>query len=371
MMQPDQLDGIVRALYDGILVPGGWHHVLRDLRSLTNSEQSVLLVWDKSSDRVQITDSYNADARAIREYESHFSFKDPTKKFIEDIPLGEWYLDALHMGVDAIKRNNFYQTFMRSHELGSIMSAPLLRHDQLYIGVSFQGGLSRSRFGETEADVMKPLMPHLQRAVSLQWRFQELSRHALLGQRVLDSFQLPVFVVNAGAKICFSNRAGEAWLSSQKRPCPAQRSASTKNSTLPCPQLARRICGTERGKETLGLRVVSDGTSPAAYLIGLPLTDAHPLAMNWTEPVGLVVVHQQAEKKSSPTQLLRGLFGLTSAEIRLAQALANQDSLSETAAALAISRETARSQLKSVFRKTGMRKQSQLIRLIDGLSQIT
>ena len=62
--------------------------------------------------------------------------------------------------------------------------------------------------------------------------------------------------------------------------------------------------------------------------------------------------------------LLSQAFGLTSAEAKLAATLADGTSLTEAAQELTISRETARTQLKTVFMKTETHRQSQLVALL-------
>ncbi len=59
------------------------------------------------------------------------------------------------------------------------------------------------------------------------------------------------------------------------------------------------------------------------------------------------------------------MFGLTRAEARLAMALiSGEDSLRATADVLGIAYPTARAQLATLFEKTGVRSQAQLIRLL-------
>lgn len=64
--------------------------------------------------------------------------------------------------------------------------------------------------------------------------------------------------------------------------------------------------------------------------------------------------------------ILRGLFDLTSAEARLASALASGLTLAEAASAGGVSITTARSHLAQVFRKTATRQQSELVALLKG-----
>jgi DNA-binding CsgD family transcriptional regulator len=64
--------------------------------------------------------------------------------------------------------------------------------------------------------------------------------------------------------------------------------------------------------------------------------------------------------------LLAKLFGLTSAEAKLASLIAEGISVEKAAEALEISRETARNQLKAVFAKTATHRQSELVALLGG-----
>jgi len=65
-----------------------------------------------------------------------------------------------------------------------------------------------------------------------------------------------------------------------------------------------------------------------------------------------------------PIDRLRCHFGLTPAEARLAVHLVTGESLRSAAAKLSISYETARSQLKNIFNKTGTCRQAELVVVI-------
>jgi DNA-binding CsgD family transcriptional regulator len=63
-------------------------------------------------------------------------------------------------------------------------------------------------------------------------------------------------------------------------------------------------------------------------------------------------------------KLLQSHFGLTKAEARLAVHLVAGETLRFAAVKLSITYETARSQLKSIFNKTGTRRQAELVIVI-------
>jgi DNA-binding CsgD family transcriptional regulator len=68
--------------------------------------------------------------------------------------------------------------------------------------------------------------------------------------------------------------------------------------------------------------------------------------------------------------LLADVFGLSLAEARLAQQIARGDSLEEIAKCASIKISTARSQLASVFAKTGTQRQAKLVALLCRLAHL-
>ena len=87
----------------------------------------------------------------------------------------------------------------------------------------------------------------------------------------------------------------------------------------------------------------------------------------WTEgkqrPSVAVFVRDTGGKADPPVKLAQQLFQLTPAETSLAIQLANGLSLEEAAEALNIRRNTARAHLRSIFSKTGVRRQTELVRI--------
>jgi DNA-binding CsgD family transcriptional regulator len=61
---------------------------------------------------------------------------------------------------------------------------------------------------------------------------------------------------------------------------------------------------------------------------------------------------------------LRSVFGLTHAEARLAGRLAAGDDIASAAVRLGVSQGTLRGALKAIFRKTGAKRQAELVGLL-------
>ena len=75
----------------------------------------------------------------------------------------------------------------------------------------------------------------------------------------------------------------------------------------------------------------------------------------------ILVVSDLTRPSITDAALLSVVFGLTSAEARLAAAICEGHDLHAAAANFGVSRQTVRSQLKAVFAKTGSRRQAELV----------
>ena len=87
------------------------------------------------------------------------------------------------------------------------------------------------------------------------------------------------------------------------------------------------------------------------------------------QPLAIVSVHDALAFRSL-SELAR-LFELTSAERSLSELILSGASLSDAQAALRITANTARTHLKSIYRKTGAHTQADLVRLLKDVATIS
>jgi DNA-binding CsgD family transcriptional regulator len=91
-------------------------------------------------------------------------------------------------------------------------------------------------------------------------------------------------------------------------------------------------------------------------------------SLDWAEekgqPAAMVYIRDAASKSLASEAVTKQLFNLTKAETALAMELTNGLSLEEAAEALNIRRNTARAHLRSIFSKTGVRRQTELVRIL-------
>ncbi len=109
---------------------------------------------------------------------------------------------------------------------------------------------------------------------------------------------------------------------------------------------------------------------PAPVIIarhGTPwlLIEALPVALTWSDAFdgcrAILVLSDLTRRPISDATLLSLVFGLTHAEARLAAAICEGHDLNTAAASFGVSCQTVRSQLKTIFAKTGSRRQAELV----------
>ena len=80
----------------------------------------------------------------------------------------------------------------------------------------------------------------------------------------------------------------------------------------------------------------------------------------------MLIITKVAPASGANAAIIQGLFDFSPAEARVAQAISSGLQIAQIARNHGVSSETVRSQLKSVFAKTGTSRQVELVRLLTG-----
>jgi DNA-binding CsgD family transcriptional regulator len=125
----------------------------------------------------------------------------------------------------------------------------------------------------------------------------------------------------------------------------------------------------QRGSGETPAPLVVDGTRRRPLVVKAIPIRQRPLRRAPRAAAVAIVMDLEAAESPEP-QVLRYVFSFTQAEARMASCLAAGQSLSQSAQSLQITLGTARQHLKSIFIKTGCRRQSELLSLIGRLNAL-
>ncbi len=214
-----------------------------------------------------------------------------------------------------------------------------------------------------EAYLLACLAPHFARSQEMLRTLKETEIERDVLERLMDRLPLGVAIVDGMGQAISMNRAMLALLQSDKPLGLRDGCLETHPPGALTQGLARVLCG-QQEHASLRLAAVSDEISQtgSASTGGLSLWISH-LGAGKENDRALVLAASPGSRALS-TEALGAFFGLSAAESRLTQQLVLGQSIEEAAHALSISHNTAKSQLKKVFAKVGVKRQSDLVQAI-------
>ena len=226
--------------------------------------------------------------------------------------------------------------------------------------------LSRDPSWQPKAEdraLLELLAPYVRRAIGLGLRLNERSSNVEMLLGLFDALALGVVLLDDKSRVTFANRSAAEILGAAPGVAPADEGFEE-----------------QRDRRTAALRALlrsqAIGTQSAARAYTHP-DDGRPLQivstpLRWPAAgAALAARFTSALFLGDPGLTARGaveglgaLYGLTPSEERLAGLLASGSTLADAAEKLSIRMSTARGVLKSVFAKTGTRRQASLVSVI-------
>ena len=267
-----------------------------------------------------------------------------------------------------LARTEYYNDFARPHGLTRVLAGTIEMHGPFASVISLTRDDAAEPHGTGERRLLAALLPHLTR--SMQVHRQLLPISVLDGAAVdaLDCLSSGVILLDEQGRTIFLNRAAERLIRLRdglfvEQGCLAAVMPKERDALrLLIHQAARRSAGASL--EAGGALSVSRPSSRRPYnVLVTPLGRRHASPHGSDAVVAVFVADPDDRAQSAVSALIR-LFGLTRAEARLAAAVGTGAPMAEVADALGIARETARTQLRSVFAKTGTTRQAELVRII-------
>jgi DNA-binding CsgD family transcriptional regulator len=304
---------LIDVLYEAAAVPNGWPALMEQLARHLGAKGGFLMAARR--DGTQWVASPIVD-QVYRDLVSQgWAAGDDRLARLQARRHAGFLTDADVHSVATLARMPLYNELLRPAGLhAAVATAMPLGEDQLVLTIE---GFPTHDAAHAAVPALDRLRPHLARAGLLAARFGlERQRAAVAG---LQSVGAPAAVLGVGRRMLAANALFETLL----------------------PALAQ--------------------DTPT----GLRLRDAEA---DRQLGVALARLSRDPVPSGAGASLVAGLLDLTQAEARLAHALAGGLSLAASAAQAGVRPSTARTQLKSIFVKAGLSRQSELVGLLAGLA---
>lgn len=385
-------DQLIEDIYDAVTFPQRWGGVLERLCALTDATHGFLFTAAPRHDSLTaaLWARHNITDRQLADYTTHFRHRDV------------WANAAAARGLlnrcvvrrgeelvpDAVlRRSAFFNELLRDHGMGRLCALTLSDGGEL---ASVQPVLSLHRppdaspFPDETVRLLQDCAPHLQRALRLRVRLlagRDGREEARWSGSAIDRLPMGVALLDATGRIAGLNRAGQATVDArdglrlvQGRLQAGQGGEARRLAhVLEAAVSAGGKGDSARWGEAADLRV-SRPSGRAPYLLSVlplspegagPFDDADGGGGGGARIRAVVYIVDPAAVAPGLGKRLGALFGLTAVEAGLVADLLADLTPAEIGDRRGVAISTVRSQLRSVFAKTGTTRQSELMNLVN------
>lgn len=344
------LDG----LYDGVATAEKWPQAIQGLGTALGGVSVSVITHHLPTDQLSITDEGTLPAGMVNDFLA-LNEIDPARAAAPMLAAGRIYIDHEFHGAANLRRMPFYRDFLQPYGVGHYALLPAGGDATCTHVLSIVRESGRSVFGSHEQSLMRAVQPHLRHALNLRQQIGQRQERVRLFERAFDTLSFPLLACSTRGGLAMANAAGREWM--EQADCPLGKTAVS----FQLRGLLEQACGVGVEKPAAG-SLMMPGGDVVVVLPFVPQTDAGSGAL------ALLAVQGGRWRPLAPGEMLRTLFGLTPAEIRLVHHLTLHDEpLTVVAEQWGLSLNTLRTQLKAIFQKTHTRRQSDLLRLVGQL----
>lgn len=362
--QASQSD-LLGQLYDAVMAPNGFQSFIETFCVAFTLKSATLMIRHAETQEMKGLWMHGLDMKWLESYALEFAPEDILAHHMMVAPIALFYASNLDLpNPERFSETRFFREWVEPQGVAYAAGGIVLREGVWLTQLIMQRSPEHPPFTREEMDALNKLVPHLQRGIQMRQRFAELQ----LGQNFmagsLDVLAMPTLLFDESSRVVHTNINANALLSHAKNlwlddgHLLTNDSSVTRNLNLELTNAIRSSRG--NGGDPTGVVLLPRfGRMPLMLMIA-------PLCLTGASSRGaaLLFVFDPETVPAITPDLIRRLFGLTDAESELAVALCSGKTLDDAAVERGTSIHTTRSQLKSIFSKTGTKRQADLVSLL-------
>jgi DNA-binding CsgD family transcriptional regulator len=360
--QGQDWDEVVGLWYASALGDVSWRESLRSTSRLMGGAGGAFFELDRDTGTISLFEVDGLEPGAS-EYVDRMNAINPRMLYSLARPAPHVVTDYDILPETEIRRHEFYDWMERTNGTRYFVGARIADAGPRSLFASIEFDRRRGNPDRERVALFRRLAPHIGNA----WRIARVVESAaeatdLIG-RLAGSRQCGIVGLAGDGRITFMNPAAEATfrrgdaLVVTDGHVRALRAAADRT-------LQALLLGVLAGAAG-GMAAIPAAHGEAPLAVRITPTSAVP--RNDRLPSALLLISDPHETNGPSEAALRAL-GLTTAEARVAEAIARGHALPHAARNLGISHNTARAHLRAIFAKTGVRSQVELARVLAGLA---
>lgn len=365
MLIDPKFDRLLASIYQGPMEEEPWQGFLSGLQQAMEAV-SVTLVLNPPSEqgRGLLRVVGGSTVEGLDRYQERLFAMDPflslkpgeVKSLMELVSHEDWFSSELYLL--CLKPTGLYDA------LGVDLHVP----GEIKAGLRVARNQSAPMFDQQDRDLIYALVPHLERALRLHVRMNIVESERDLYAGAVESLSLATIILDENGRLLSCNNMAKNLVAREPEVkiedgylILGDQATTKKLQSLINHILERR--DSDEPAVVEAMRVPRDGDFADLGVIVRPVPCGE-----WSEglsvPTVAIFISDPEYGAEAPVNIIIQLFGFTPTEAQLSLLLADGLSLDEASEALGMSRNTARTHLRSIFSKTGVSRQTLLVRLI-------
>jgi DNA-binding CsgD family transcriptional regulator len=352
-----QFAELLELIYQASTDAEAWNVLGVHLGNVFQSTTS-LFIHNSISKSVVVDMSYGFEESYVESYKQHYVAINPLIPGTLALPSGKVARMFEAVPEEALKQTEYYNEWLVPQGFRYSVGAYLSLRAPTSMFIAFHRHRYDRDFSDRSMALFSRLMPHFERALHISGRLN--ASDTLKGAQFDSLDELGIGVIRLDRQCSAHSVSPKAERLIKQR---LGLSLRFGRLVIDSPDLDRRFRG-------VVARVIDERV---AYPVDIPLgTGGHangiviPLHHSsgiLTKVEAILLIKIQEVRPAPAIEALSTMFRLTQAEIRLLNALAEGQTISDYSQARELSRNTVKSQLQSLFTKTGVSRQADLVRL--------
>jgi DNA-binding CsgD family transcriptional regulator len=366
MPEGEQLSSLIADIYDTILNGESWPQVLARICEFIPGCGSNLFSQNTLYNIAQVHYSCGDNPHYVQLYLDKYVNLNPFFPAIAFDEVGRVGVQSDVVPFDEFHQTRFYREWCAPQGYVDCLYCVLDKSETGCAMITVRRNKDDGLVDNEACRRMRLVVPHVRRAVLISRALEHSQATSANLTELFDRMSAAIFFVGSGGRIAYANVAGERLLS--------------QNDVLIRRMDSLVILDPRAAAALNSIVLVSDHDADHENAAPIPLTGkngesyfAHilPLTSGLRRQVAdgyaaraAVFIRKAKLGWASPAELVAKAYRLTSSEIRVLYAVAEEEGIGKVAELLGISAETVRTHLRHIFEKTGKRRQADLIKLL-------
>lgn len=372
MNQPslEMLSSLLAALYDGHIEEDPYSAFLTAMRNSIDANFASITMREPQGDDggLMFVSCEQLQKTFVDDRNNPYSDRYYTSNLMTNLPWGKVVSLDECLSYRSLEQTELYRYCMSPIGIYHMIGVDLRNANGQRFSVRFGRPKDAANFGEEERSFLNLMAGHIQRAVANGMQIIQLDKERKLYSSTFARQAVGIISLDERGKVVTRNTVADNLIRLKDGFSIVNEQIYVESPTTrgKLNEYIEAIVQAQRTQEPAPTNAIAverpSGKADLEFLI-------KPMMIDKTVEPGhtphmIVFINEPERSYEIDTKILMSLYGLTNAEVNLSKRLAEGANLDQAAADLGIARNTARAQLRSIFAKTGVSRQSMLVSLI-------